>query len=149
MEDREIILQRLRDTGCRITKQRQVILDIILNGNPSCCKEIYREAIKVDKSIGSATVYRMVNTLEEIGVINRKNMYQVDCSTCESQCEDGQCDGSCATDVVGCTCNTNVVVELDDGTNIVIGRGDLKKVLFEGLKAQGKITNQSIEKIVM
>ena len=68
MEEKELIIQQLRDAGCRITKQRLAILDIILNQDPSCCKEIYREAVKVDKNIGSATVYRMVNTLEEIGV---------------------------------------------------------------------------------
>ncbi|MBR1623940.1 MAG: transcriptional repressor, partial [Pseudobutyrivibrio sp.] len=78
-EQRELIISQLRESGCRITKQRLTILDIILNGDPSCVKEIYREASKIDKNIGSATVYRMVNTLEEIGVINRKNMYQVDC----------------------------------------------------------------------
>ena len=76
-QQRDLIVQQLRDAGCRITKQRLTVLDIILNSDPSCVKEIYREAVKVDKNIGSATVYRMVNTLEEIGVINRKNMYQV------------------------------------------------------------------------
>ena len=88
-EQKELIIQQLREAGCRITKQRLVILDIILNSDPSCCKEIYREAAKIDKNIGAATVYRMVNTLEEIGVLNRKNMYQVDCTSCENQCQDG------------------------------------------------------------
>ena len=38
---REIVIQRLKEQGCRITKQRMVLLDIILNENCSSCKEIY------------------------------------------------------------------------------------------------------------
>lgn len=43
----------------------------------SCCKEIYYKAIKKDPAIGIATVYRMVSSLEELGVISRKKMYKV------------------------------------------------------------------------
>lgn len=69
---REEILQRLREEGCRITRQRLIILDVILNGDCSCCKEIYYKASKQDKNIGPATVYRMINMLEQIGAVNRK-----------------------------------------------------------------------------
>ena len=55
------------------------LLDIILDEDCSSCKEIYYKAVKRDDSIGIATVYRMVNTLEDIGVISRKNMYKVAC----------------------------------------------------------------------
>ena len=75
---REIVIQRLKEQGCRITKQRMVLLDIILNENCSSCKEIYYKASKIDPKIGTATVYRMINTLEEIGAINRRNMYKID-----------------------------------------------------------------------
>ena len=73
---REIVIQRLKEQGCRITKQRMVLLDIILNC--SSCKEIYYKASRIDSKIGTATVYRMINTLEEIGAINRRNMYKID-----------------------------------------------------------------------
>ena len=66
---KDAILNRLRQRGCRITKQRMVLLDIILDGDCSSCKEIYYKASKIDPSIGSATVYRMINMLEEIGAI--------------------------------------------------------------------------------
>lgn len=69
---REIVIDRLKERGCRITKQRLILLDIILNEDCSCCKEIYYQASKIEPSIGTATVYRMVNTLEEIGAISRK-----------------------------------------------------------------------------
>ena len=75
---REIVIQRLKAQGCRITKQRMVLLDIILNENCSSCKEIYYKASRIDSKIGTATVYRMINTLEEIGAINRRNMYKID-----------------------------------------------------------------------
>lgn len=75
---REIVIQRLKEQGCRITKQRMVLLDIILNENCSSCKEIYYKAFRIDSRIGTATVYRMINTLEEIGAINRRNMYKID-----------------------------------------------------------------------
>ncbi len=75
---REIVIQRLKEQGCRITKQRMVLLDIILNENCSSCKEIYYKASKIDSKIGTATVYRMINTLEEIGAISRRNMYKID-----------------------------------------------------------------------
>lgn len=77
LKQKEVILQKLKNRGCRITKQRQILLDIILVEECASCKEIYYRASKVDSSIGTATVYRMINMLEEIGAINRKNMYKV------------------------------------------------------------------------
>ena len=58
------MIDKLRKMGCRITKQRLLLLDIILGEECSSCKEIYYKASRIDKKIGSATVYRMVNTLE-------------------------------------------------------------------------------------
>lgn len=69
---KELILQKLKERGCRITKQRQVLLDVILQEEYTCCKEIYYKAVEKDAGIGPATVYRMVNLLEEIGAISRK-----------------------------------------------------------------------------
>lgn len=69
---RELIIQKLREQGCRITRQRRILLDIILEEECSCCKEIYYKALQKDSSIGPATVYRMVNTLESIGATAAK-----------------------------------------------------------------------------
>ena len=55
---RELIIQKLREQGCRITRQRRILLDIILEEECSCCKEIYYKALQKDSSIGPATVYR-------------------------------------------------------------------------------------------
>ena len=76
-EKKSYILQELRKNGCRITNQRQLLVDIILQDECCCCKEIYYQAIKKDPTIGMATVYRMVKTLEETGLIKRKNLYRI------------------------------------------------------------------------
>ena len=75
--DKETVIRLLKEHGCRITRQRLILLDVILNEDCGSCKEIYYKASKQDKTIGTATVYRMVNTLEEIGAISRKNMYKI------------------------------------------------------------------------
>lgn len=73
------IIEELRKNGCRITNQRLLLIDIILQDECGSCKEIYYQANKQDPSIGMATVYRLVKTLEDAGLIHRKNMYRIDC----------------------------------------------------------------------
>ena len=77
MMQREMIIQKLKESGCRITKQRLMLLDIILEEDCSCCKEIYFKASKVDPKIGVATVYRMVNAMEDIGDIKCMRGFQL------------------------------------------------------------------------
>lgn len=74
---KELILQELKEKGCRITRQRLLLLDVILQNECASCKEIYYKVKGMDSGIGAATVYRMINLLEEIGAISRKNMYQI------------------------------------------------------------------------
>ena len=75
--NREEIIQKLRARGCRITKQRLTILDIILEGDCSSCKEIHYKASKLDPGIGMATVYRTIKQLEDMGVIRRIDIIEV------------------------------------------------------------------------
>ena len=72
-QEKKQILELFRKKGMRITKQRELILDIVLENECSCCKEIYYRAAKKDKNIGIATVYRMINSLSELGLF-RQNM---------------------------------------------------------------------------
>lgn len=65
--EKEEILHLLRKRGFRVTKQRELILDIVFEHECASCKEIYYQAIQRDPGIGMATVYRMVNTLTDIG----------------------------------------------------------------------------------
>ena len=75
-KEKERIIAKLKANGCRITKQRMELLDIIMENRCSSCKEIFYRASKEDESIGIATVYRMVNALEEIGVLSRRIVYE-------------------------------------------------------------------------
>ena len=52
---KDMILQMLKKRGCRITKQRMMLLDIILEEDCSCCKEIYYKASKLD--LGVSYIY--------------------------------------------------------------------------------------------
>ena len=72
MQQREQIISELKRRGKRMTDQRKIMLDVILEGRWSSCKEIY-----YDPGIGKATVYRMIAVLEEIGVLNRCRQYSL------------------------------------------------------------------------
>ena len=80
MSKKEQIVEKLKENGCRITKQRLMLIDIILENDCSSCKEIFYQASKADDKIGLPTVYRMFNALEVFGAISPKNVYTVDCS---------------------------------------------------------------------
>ncbi|HJA67654.1 MAG TPA: transcriptional repressor [Candidatus Mediterraneibacter cottocaccae] len=125
---KEQIIGKLKENGCRITKQRLMLIDIILENDCSSCKEIFYKASKADEKIGVATVYRMINALEEIGAISRKNMYKVECSE--------ECPPEC-----GC------VIELDDDTTYHLSPGKWNTVVREGLKRCGYLKDQKVAKI--
>jgi len=127
---KDAILEALRTRGLRVTAQRKLLIDIILGNECSCCKEIYYEANKEDSSIGIATVYRMVNMLEEIGAISRKNMYKI---RCFEQCS---MKNACA-------------IVLDDGTSIQLSAKEWNAIIKIGLQKSGMITTQGIESIVI
>lgn len=133
MMQKELIIQKLREQGCRITKQRLMLLDIILKEDCSCCKEIYYKASKLDKKIGSATVYRMINTLEEIGAISRKNMYKVSCDT---DCDSGGCKKTCACQV-----------ELDDGSVLEFSAQKWSQIIQTGLNASGYANGRQVRSV--
>tara|TARA_Y100001978_G_C23514989_1_gene347458 strand:- start:242 stop:676 length:435 start_codon:yes stop_codon:yes gene_type:complete len=72
-----ISLQKIcQDRGLRLTEQRKVIVRL-LEETISDTKfhpdvdEIYSRAIKIDKKISVATVYRTVKLLEENGIIDK------------------------------------------------------------------------------
>lgn len=115
---KEMVIKQLREHGFRITKQRRVILDVILEQNCSNCKEMYYKAHTVDPSIGKATVYRMVNVLEEIGLFSRDDLYKLSVKVKEE-------------DELPC------IIELENHTQYSLSEKELKKVICEGMKACG------------
>lgn len=70
----EFVISLLKDRGFRITKQRKLIIDIILSSDGASCKEIYHKVVSKDHTVGSATVYRMIRLLEDVGVLKRIDM---------------------------------------------------------------------------
>lgn len=127
---KEMVIQKLRERRCRITKQRQMLLDVILQENCASCKEIYYKAITLDSGIGAATVYRMVNLLEDIGAISRKNMYKISC------CMDCDKQNAC-------------MIEFEDDTFCQLSAQNWYKVISEGLKACGYENGKKITSVMV
>ena len=125
---RELVINQLRENGFRITRQRRMLLDIILEGDCSSCKEIYYRALRLDPNIGKATVYRMVNTLESLGAITRRNMYQVNC-------EGKQGTEACC-------------IRLSDDTVCRLNPESWQRVVREGLRACGYLERQEGRQIM-
>lgn len=105
-----------------------MLLDVILGEECSSCKEIFYKASKIDKGIGTATIYRMINMLEEIGAINRKNMYKIAC---------GQACGK----ENACT------IEFEDDTVLELSAEKWHQVIREGLKANGVADGKVIRSV--
>ena len=127
---KEIVLQQLKENGCRISKQRKILLDIILQEDCASCKEIYYKAVAIDSSIGAATVYRMVNLLEEIGAISRKNMYRISCG-------------------MDCGKEDACLIELDDQSVCRLSSKEWYNVISEGLRCCGYAGAQKVANVVV
>ncbi len=54
MNRKEQIVEKLKENGCRITKQRRMLIDIILENDCSSCKEIFYKASRADEKIGGS-----------------------------------------------------------------------------------------------
>lgn len=131
MLSKEDILARLKENGLRLTEQRKLIVDIIANEEYSCCKEIYILAHKKDDTIGVATVYRMINVLEEIGAISRKNIQKANCN------------GRCCDMKSGCTIVT------EDSKQIMISEADLQEALKYIMEKKGIETADEIKAVLV
>ena len=127
---REFVIERLRRRGCRITKQREMLLDVILQEECASCKEIYYKANALDSRIGTATVYRMINLLEDIGAISRKNMYKISC---------------------GMECNKEnaCMIEFEDLSTCQLSAKNWYKVITEGLKVCGYDEGKKISRVMV
>lgn len=127
---KESVLKTLKDKGCRITNQRKVLLDVILDEECTSCKEIYYKAVEIDPNTGAATVYRMVNLLEDIGAISRRNIYKISCN-------------------LDCVKENACTIELDDNMVYHLSRTEWNSVIMKGLKACGYLDNQKVNRIVI
>ena len=73
----EQVIEKLKNDGCRITKQRKLIIDVIMNNSFNSCKDIYYQVTEKDKTVGMATVYRMIRQLEDMGIVNRIDTIEI------------------------------------------------------------------------
>ncbi len=127
-DKKEIILKKLKEKGLRITKQRKLIIDAILENEYSCCKEIYCQVCAVDSSVGIATVYRMIKVLEDIGAIDRRNMYRV--------CFHENCNQA-----------DKCVVQFDDNSQVRLSSEEWNRIVKAGLRTFGYLENKNVELI--
>lgn len=72
----------------------------------------------------------MVNLLEEIGAISRKNMYRVSCG-------------------MNCGRENACVIELDDQSICRLSSGEWYKVISEGLRCLGYVEGQKVASVVV
>lgn len=76
MNTMDILKEKLKETGFKITPQRRAIVDILLKNKSEhlSSEEIY-DLVRVDcPEIGLATVYRTMQLLDEIGVTSKLNL---------------------------------------------------------------------------
>ena len=126
---KDIILNELSQNGFKLTNQRKIILDVIMSEEYKTCKEIYYLANKKDSSIGIATIYRTLSILEDIGIIDKINHYQV-------------CKKSC------CCNNKTCSIVLKNKDIINLSKEKWHDALIEGLKIKGYIKEEEIDEII-
>ena len=73
----ENIILALKNSGMRITKQRKIVANVIAENDGASCKDICCIVHNIDKTIGTATVYRMIKALEDIGIATRVDMIKL------------------------------------------------------------------------
>lgn len=67
----EDTLRKLEASGLRMTVQRRHIIEILTSSQCTSPKELWYEAKQYVPDLGIATVYRLINRLEQIGVLSK------------------------------------------------------------------------------
>lgn len=76
--ERDTLLDRMRARGMRITPQRQVLAELLEKAEKHLdAEEVYQRAIKRDSGIHRATVYRTLNTLKKMGLVDELDLMHV------------------------------------------------------------------------
>ncbi|MGL5506652.1 MAG: Fur family transcriptional regulator [Paraclostridium sp.] len=76
MNTMELLKEKLKETGFKITPQRRAIVEILLKHKDKhlSSEEIY-DLVRVDcPEIGLATVYRTMQLLDDVGAISKLNL---------------------------------------------------------------------------
>ncbi len=126
---RDIILERLRKRGCRITRQRELLIDIILQEDCMNCKEIYYSAVKKLPKIGMATIYRTVSALEEIGALHKRSIYRL---KRQETVKAEEC-----------------LIRLEDDTCIKLDAASLNYVIEKGMQESGVLKGKRVRMVLV
>lgn len=71
----EEILKKLKDKGCKITPQRRAVIQSLLTFNKfPTALEIFNDLKPANPDMGLDTVYRNLNLLVDIGLVNQINL---------------------------------------------------------------------------
>jgi Fur family transcriptional regulator, zinc uptake regulator len=70
----ELLLQKLRDKGYKITPQRRVILEALLQSEHPTALEVLACVRNVFPEMSLDTVYRNLNMLTDVGITNLVNL---------------------------------------------------------------------------
>ena len=74
----DTLLGRMRDHGLRLTPQRRVLAELLESSDDHLDAEaVYRLARRKDPSIHRATVYRTLNTLKRLGLVDELDLMHV------------------------------------------------------------------------
>jgi len=77
----KLLEQELQGSGARLTKPRKAILDVIAaSEQPLSAMDIFERAQQQVPNLGLVTVYRTIDTLESLGLIDRIHG-SADCQT--------------------------------------------------------------------
>ncbi len=125
--DKETVLELLRKEGFRVTRQRKLLIEIILQRPCTCCKEIYYLAKNEMTGIGMATIYRTMIALEKIGALKRRSAYQLCCCNEEEQ--------------------SIFQVELEDESVLELDHTTLRNILEKELKQSGYLCGKHVKTI--
>ena len=167
--EKDVIVKRLKNNGYRMTNQRAILLDLFLADSSQSCKELYYEAAKIDSSIGFSTVYRLMNSLESVGAIEKNSTYVlneaegicnnshhidyheiIECITCALDAKDARTAGH-SKRVSDMCMQTAVLLGLDDSEveriHIAAHLHDIGKIGVPDsiLNKTGKLTKEEFE----
>lgn len=72
MRTAEAILEAMHERGCRVTGPRRAIVEFVLEQcEPFSAEDVFRALRRVQPTIGRATVFRTLDLLAELGVVER------------------------------------------------------------------------------
>lgn len=79
MDSLDVLLARFRQNGLRITPQRRVILDILVNDDSHpTAEDVYQRVLAVMPDISRTTVYNTVGELIDMGALRPVHNLNVD-----------------------------------------------------------------------